>query len=125
MILPITARYLKDEKHIKIIEDNFNQEYIKDRVKFSILYSEYNKNRDVFNILRDMGFKLVLYMDKDEMILDYSNIKLDLSVYAKDKFIENNPKFLNFANQKNIECMVVNKNTYISEYELLKKCEEE
>ena len=77
LILPITARYLKDEKHIKIIEDNFNQEYIKDRVKFSILYSEYNKNRDVFNILRDMGFKLVLYMDKDEMILDYSNIKLE------------------------------------------------
>lgn len=124
IIIPITANYLKDEKHIELIEADFNQMFIKDRIKFSVLYSEYNKNREVFNVLRDMGFKLVLYMDKDEMILDYSNIKLDLSVYAKDKFIENNPKFLSFANQKDIECMVVSKNTYITEYELLRKCEE-
>jgi hypothetical protein len=34
-----------------------------------------------------MGFASVLFMDKDQMILDYSNIKLDLVIYAKDKFI--------------------------------------
>ena len=125
LILPITAKYLKEEKYLKIIENNFNQPYIKDRIKFSVMYSEYSKNRDAFNVLRELGFKLVLYMDKNEMILDYSNIRLDLSVYAKDRFIDNNPKFLSFTNQKNIECIVVSKNDYISEKDLLKKCEEE
>ena len=125
IIVPITASYLKDEKNMKIVEDDFNQDFIKERIKFSIAYSDYNKNRETFDILREMGFELVLYMDEDEMILDYSNIKLDLSVYAKEKFIENNPKFLSFANQKDIECIVVSKSTYINEYELLRKCEEE
>lgn len=125
LILPISANYLKDEKNINFISKNFSNPFIKNKIKFSVIYSEYQKNRDIFNTLRDMKFKLVLYMDKDEMILDYSNIKIDLSIYAKKKFIENNPKFLDFTNKADIECKVVDKNTYLTELELLKSCEEE
>lgn len=125
LILPITANYLKDEKNINFISKTFSNPFIKNKIKFSVVYSEYQKNRDIFNTLRDMKFKLVLYMDKDEMILDYSNIKIDLSIYAKKKFIENNPKFLDFTNKADIECKVVDKNAYLTELELLKSCEEE
>lgn len=125
LIIPITSSYLKDEKNINFINKTFNNPYIKSKIKFSVLYSEYNKNREIFNILRDMKFKLVLYMDKDEMILDYSNIKLDLSIYAKKKFIDNNPKFTEFVEKSNIECKIVDKNIYLTELELLKNCEEE
>ena len=125
LILPISANYLKDEKNINFISKTFSNPFIKNKIKFSVIYSEYQKNRDIFNTLRDMKFKLVLYMDKDEMILDYSNIKIDLSIYAKKKFIENNPKFLDFTNKADIECKVVDKNTYLTELELLKSCEEE
>lgn len=125
LILPITANYLKDEKNINFISKTFSNPFIKNKIKFSVVYSEYQKNRDIFNTLRDMKFKLVLYMDKDEMILDYSNIKIDLSIYAKKKFIDNNPKFLDFTNKANIECKVVDKNAYLTELELLKSCEEE
>ena len=55
------------------------------------------------------------------MILDYSNIKLDLVIYAKDKFLENNPKFSEFTGKENIPYYVVNKNEYISEQELLER----
>lgn len=125
LILPITTNYLKDEKNINFINKTFQNPYIKGKVMFSVLYSEYNKNREIFNILRDMKYKLVLYMDKDEMILDYSNIKLDLKIYAKQKFIDNNPKFIDFTEKSNIECKIVNKNNYLTELELLKNCEEE
>ena len=125
LILPITGNYLKDEKHIEFIKQTFGNGFIKEKIRFSIVYSEYQKNRDIYNPLRALGFKLVLYMDSNDMILDYSNIRIDLSIYTRQKFIDNNPKFLDFTRNKDIECMIIDQNNYISELELLERCKEE
>jgi hypothetical protein len=121
LLLPINYEYLKNSKNIDLIKTIFSNVFIKSKIRFSIFYSDYEKNYEKFNILKELGFASVLFMDKDQMILDYSNIKLDLVIYAKDKFLENNPKFSEFTGKENIPYYVVNKNEYISEQELLER----
>lgn len=125
LILPVTSSYLENNQNIKLINDLFGNPFIKNKIKFSIYYSDYDKKRDKFNILREDGYKLGLFMDREQMILDYSNIKLDLEIYAKDKFIENNPKFKDFVINKDIAFHIVNRNIYKSENDLLIKCKED
>lgn len=122
LLIPIDGDYLTNNKNINLINKMFSNVFIKKQVKFSIFYSDYEKKYEKFNILKDLGFSSVLYMDRNQMILDYSNIKLDLTIYAKDKFLENNPKFLDFTTKENIPFYTVNKNIYISEQELLEAC---
>jgi hypothetical protein len=121
LLLPINYEYIKNPKNLDLIKKIFNNVFIRSKIRFSIFYSDYEKNYEKFNVLKEMGFASVLFMDKDQMILDYSNIKLDLVIYAKDKFLENNPKFTEFTNHENIPYYVVNKNEYITEQELLEK----
>lgn len=120
-LLPINAKFLNNPKNIEDIKSIFKNVFIKDNIKFSIFYSDYKNNYEKFNILRNMGFKLVLYMDETEQILDYSNIKIDLIIYATSKFLENNDKFEKFVNHENIEYHLVDTSSYINENTLLKE----
>ncbi len=120
LLLPVTSNYLKIKRNVDHIKKIFSNPYLKEYIYFSIFYSDYKKNYDKFNVLRDLNFKLVLFMDESEMILDYFNIKFDFKLYVTDEFIENNPKFNSFVSSGNVKYNIVNiKDNYILEDELI------
>ncbi len=119
IMVPITSKYLSNNTNINTINNIFSNIYIKKHINLSVHYSDYKKNVSKFETLKDLGFKLALFIDENEIITDYSNIKFDYKFYVKEKFIENNPKFLTFIEQGNVKYSIIQKINYMSEDEFI------
>ncbi len=119
-LLPVTTDFLNKKANLTVISNIFSNPYIKDKVSFSFYYNDYKNNHKKANLLKEMGFNIVLFLDETEYIIDYSYIKFDYKLYVTQKFVDNNPRFNNFVNAGNINYEIISfKDNYITEDELI------
>lgn len=121
-LLPISSLYLKTKTSVDHLSKVFSNPYMKDKIMFSTYFTDYKNNYHEYQKLIKLGFKLVLFMDKSEIIVDYSNIKYDFIFYVTEEFIESNQKFLEFAQKGKVEYKVIKEIKKINEDELINIC---
>lgn len=121
-LLPISSNYLKNKNNINYLSKVYSNPYIKDRIYFSTHFSDYKKNYDEYLKLDELGYQLVLFMDKTDIIVDYSNLKFDFKFYVTKDFLEGNPKFMDFANKGNIDFDIIDNVKTYNEDELINIC---
>ncbi len=120
LLIPITSKFLSKNKNIEILKRTFNNPYLNEYIKFSISYDDYKDNYRIFEILRELKYSVVLFIGDNEVILNYSRIKLDYILYVTEEFVLNNPRFNNFVESGNVNYKVIEKNNkYILEDDLI------
>ncbi len=119
LLLPITSKYLSNKSAIDEIAEIFSNPYIKDHVSFSTYYSDYKKNYEKYTELEKLDFKMVMFIDESEKILDYSTLKFNFTYYVTEKFLKNNPDFLKFVDKGKGKYHEIKKLDFVNEDELI------
>lgn len=118
-IVPVSSTYIKLKTNIENIKRTFSNPYIKEKICFSTYFNDYKKNYNDYLKLNELGFKIVLFMDESQIIVDYSNVKYDFVYYVTEGFIDQNQKFMDFVSKGNVEYKVIGKINEYNEDELI------
>lgn len=117
-MLPISSKYLSKASGKNLINSLFEKNSFKDNIIFSAYYSDFIKNEELFNSLIDLNYKLVLYLDQSESIMNYQSINEDFDYYITKEFTEKNPQFISYCDEKTINYKYVNDEVF-SEDEII------
>ena len=120
-LLPIKSKFLKEEDNIILLSRVFNNYFIRNKVKFCVFYSDYVKNQFIFNLLLNMKFNVVIFMDDDEVVFDFAKSKLTFDIFASNKFVDNNPKFMEYVDNNNLNFTIISRNAFVLEDKLIKE----
>jgi hypothetical protein len=124
-LLPIKSKFLKEEDNIILLSRVFNNYFIRNKVKFCVFYSDYIKNQFIFNLLLNMKFNVVIFMDDDEVVFEFAKSKISFDIYASNKFVDNNPKFMEYVDNNNLNFTIISRNAFVLEDKLIKEDHDE
>ncbi len=119
MLLPVSSSYLKTKSNLNNIVRIFSNPYLRDKIAFSTHFVDYKAHFEDYQKLDELGFKIVLFMDKTDIIVDYGNLKFDFEFYVTKEFLEHNPKFMDFAQKGEIKYDIIDNINKYNEDELI------
>ena len=68
-----------------------------------------------------MKFNVVIFMDDDEVVFDFAKSKLTFDIFASNKFVDNNPKFMEYVDNNNLNFTIISRNAFVLEDKLIKE----
>lgn len=122
ILVPINSNYLRLSSNINNLKRIFSNPYMKEKIMFSAKYSDYVKKTEEFSKLKELDFKLFLFLDKNEIILDFKNIPKEYEYFVTKQFINKNSGFEEYAEKSKIKYTIINRRRKYNEDELIELC---
>ena len=110
-LFPTDLEFYKKESEINKLVKVISNEEIKNKIKLLVNYDDYNKNREVIRILKNVGFELALIFD--------SSVDVPYKTFNEIKLAIVPREFMN-SNKGNIDSWLSNEVTFIIRNEVIK-----